>query len=163
MKKAFWTADWFFGLVFALLFAVLAFVVPADSFARLETAAYDLGMRASNASSDANPVVEAEAALPLPAELVRDLVTLRQRMDGASEVLNTDARLADSLQRTGNVVLPFTLNQPFPIGRPDSKLPERLLENTIMNVTGSAGLPSSMVDCSRPPKHWQRQRAAWVI
>lgn len=95
--------------------------------------------------------------------LVRDLVTLRQRMDDAFEALNTDARLADSLQRAGNVALPFTLNLPFPIDRPDNELPECLLENTNMNVTGSGGLPSSMVACSRPSKHWQRQRAAWAI
>lgn len=263
MKKAFWTADWFFGLVFALLFAALAFVVYADSFARLETAAYDLGMRASNAdpsnriaiieiddasietigrwpwprslhaemvdrladggarviastvlfsepqrdpgllyiedltrfydeselqqfaplpreepaadepetaaaepdpaaaadqttvdtetaasgeqqsrnpapdSADDAAALEEDAEPAVPSELLRDLVALRQRMEDASDVLDTDARLAESIEQAGNVVLPFTLNQPFPIGRPDADLPGWMLENAIMNIAGT--------------------------
>ncbi len=251
MKKGFWTADWFFGLVFSLLFFVLAFVVYADSFSRLETFAYDLGMRTSNAEpSDRIAIIEIddasieaigrwpwprnlhaamidrlaeagakviglgvlfsesqrdpgllyvedlarfydESALgeyaPLPqvvepalanepageaaadagvatasagaaptatvtaddpvaggmtnnpaetepvppADLVNDLVTLRERLASARDVLDTDAQLTESIARAGNVVVPFTMNAPFPLGNPDEDLPVWMLANAI--------------------------------
>src|SRR5688572_25606736 len=58
MKKAFWTSDWFAGLLFTLAFLLLAFIVFPDSFASLERYAYDVGMRASQrAPSDKIAVI----------------------------------------------------------------------------------------------------------
>ena len=45
MKTGFWSKDWFAGLGFTALFAVLAFVVAGDSFQSLERYAYDVGVR----------------------------------------------------------------------------------------------------------------------
>lgn len=265
MKKRFWTSDWFFGLVFSVLFFVLAFAVYADSFSRLETFAYDLGLRSSNAEpsnriaiieiddasietigrwpwprnlhaemidrlaeADAKVIattvlfsepqldpgllyiedlaafydnsalerfaprsaapetveesvgsvaaedgdevaaidspagdstvtrgttenvpevsvaeesddetIEQRAARP-PAELLSDLATLRARIGDAAAVLDTDTQLAESIATAGNVVLPFTLNQPFPIGRPDADLPDWMIANA---VSGSSSSP----------------------
>ncbi|HEX7047067.1 MAG TPA: serine/threonine-protein kinase [Gammaproteobacteria bacterium] len=255
MKKGFWTADWFFGLVFSLLFFVLAFVVYADSFSRLETFAYDLGMRASSAEpSDRIAIIEIDDAsieaigrwpwprnlhavmidrlaaggakvigatllfsepqrdpgllyvedladfydasslgrygpLPepvdasttesssdigttntdvavvavepatviasddttpanaepvelfapeLPAELINDLVTLRERMAAANEGLDTDARLAESIASAGNVVIPFVLDEINPLGRPDTEPPAWMLANAIDGESANA-------------------------
>lgn len=265
MKKGFWTSDWFFGLAFSVLFFVLAFALYADSFSRLETFAYDLGLRSSNAtpshriaiieiddasietigrwpwprdlhadmidrlatanakvigttvlfsepqrdpgllfiedmaqfydasslgrltaksepefaeaadaSSDTGELSSATSAAdpaplqnatgtvaatpgedtaetamsdPLPAELIGDLATLRERMSAASASLDTDAALARSIAGAGNVVLPFTMNQPFPIGRPDSELPTWMLTNA---VSGS-GAPAVSYGRIQPP------------
>ena len=258
MKKGFLTSDWFFGLVFSLLFALVAFVVYADAFSRLETFAYDLGLRASQATpsdriaiieiddasietigrwpwprdlhaeiidrlaaggakvigstvlfsepqrdpglqyiedlarfydgstlgqyspalvaaveaateatpaeqpGDAQPATDqsaappaqtvdtgdapatpmdsatAETAQPLPADLIADLALLRERISGATSVLDTDARLAASIANAGNVVIPFTLNDPYPLGRPDADLPPWMLANALSGSGAAA-------------------------
>ncbi|MBW3566531.1 MAG: CHASE2 domain-containing protein, partial [Proteobacteria bacterium] len=265
MKKGFWTSDWFFGLVFSVLFFILAFAVYADSFSRLETFAYDLGLRSSNAEpSDRIAIIEIddasietigrwpwprylhaemidrlaeadakviattvlfsepqldpgllyiedlaafydnstlgqfaprnvtpdtteetdaragaengdeaatvgspagdstvtpqasdnvpetsvteeadnetleEPAPQPPAELLSDLAALRDRMGDAAAALDTDTQLAESIATAGNVVLPFTLNQPSPIGRPDTDLPDWMLANAVSGSGSSA-------------------------
>ncbi|WP_436286629.1 CHASE2 domain-containing serine/threonine-protein kinase [Solimonas terrae] len=45
MKEKLWSRDWFAALAFAILFAVLAYGVFADSFQSLERYTYDLGVR----------------------------------------------------------------------------------------------------------------------
>jgi len=267
VKKGFLTSDWFFGLVFSLLFFVLAFAIYADSFSRLETFAYDLGLRSANAApsnriaiieiddasietigrwpwprnlhaemidrlaqanakviattvlfseaqldpgllyiadlaqfyddsslgrfaplarpasasdnseaasqteadtpategtqaeeqsvesdatsaamSESEPGTEAQTHQP-PAELLADLAALRERMGNAADVLDTDTRLAASIANAGNVVLPFTLNQPFPIGRPDTELPEWILAN----AASGSGSPAVRYGTIQPP------------
>ena len=267
VNKGFWTSDWFFGLVFSLLFFAFAFVFQADSFSRLETFAYDLGLRSTNATpsnriaiieiddasietigrwpwprnlhaelidrlAEANakviattvlfsepqqdpgllyiqdlaafydestlarfaPLVPAgngpvaagsvetvtnevqgsgqatsgageiaaslvnesgvlaageqviESPPPLPAELVADLVTLRERMNSAAEVLDTDTRLSASIDKAGNVVLPFTMKGIYPLGRPDIGPPEWMLASAV----GGAG-PAIEFGVLQPP------------
>lgn len=45
MRKGIWTQDWFAGLAFAAVFAVLAYGVFASGFQGVERVAYDLGVR----------------------------------------------------------------------------------------------------------------------
>ncbi|MGD8689054.1 MAG: serine/threonine-protein kinase [Gammaproteobacteria bacterium] len=52
MKKGFWSSDWFVGLIFSLVFLLLAYGLYAGRFAGLETAAYDMGVRASQTRPD---------------------------------------------------------------------------------------------------------------
>ncbi|MDX1454002.1 MAG: serine/threonine-protein kinase [Gammaproteobacteria bacterium] len=269
-KGGFWTSDWFFGLVFSLLFFLLAYGIYAEAFSRMETASYDMGMRMSGAApSDRIAVIEiddasieligrwpwprsvhadmidklaaggakvigstvlfseaqsdpglqyiddlarfydssalgAEAPLPepepvedmpaddmaiaageeavtgedmpaeadqpettrpaaadeerladaaegdvlgdgdipaiiyqTPEEVVSALLELRIRMATADDVLDTDKQLAASIANAGNVILPMTLTEPNPIGRPDAELQPWLLANAIMNVSAS--------------------------
>lgn len=50
MKKSFWSADWFAGLVFVLIFLVASQVVFRDQFEGVETAVYDMAMRMADAA-----------------------------------------------------------------------------------------------------------------
>ncbi|HLW74364.1 MAG TPA: serine/threonine-protein kinase, partial [Gammaproteobacteria bacterium] len=52
MKKGFWTADWFAGLAYSLVFIFIAYVIFGGGFYRAETAAYDLGMNWTSAVPD---------------------------------------------------------------------------------------------------------------
>jgi serine/threonine-protein kinase len=254
VKKSFWSTDWFAGLVFAALFLTVAKVTSEDLFFGLETAAYDIGMRMSEAqpsddvrviaiddesiqrlgrfpwprelqaqmidilneggakviastllfsepqvdagqvfiqdlaeyydnSSLALAVMNAEAmaaeaaaaadaaagddadvadpfgAPAVPAEgeaatdgavvtgvpvdplelltldhpLVSDLMELRTQLDIASLALSNDARLAESMTRSGNVVLPLLLELGVPLGRLDSDPPLTVMESALYN------------------------------
>ena len=48
VKKSFVGTDWFFGLLFSLVFLILAYVVFAGPFQGLERWGYDLGVRATD-------------------------------------------------------------------------------------------------------------------
>ncbi len=50
MKKGIWSADWFAGLAFGLVFLLIAYVIFADGFYRAETAVYDLGVNWTSAA-----------------------------------------------------------------------------------------------------------------
>lgn len=49
MKKGFWTADWFTGLVYSLLFGITALFIAGNAFQSAETAFYDFSLRAADA------------------------------------------------------------------------------------------------------------------
>lgn len=57
MKRGFWTADWFAGLIFSALFLLLAYVLFPTAFYRLETAAYDYGVSHTSATPNPNVAV----------------------------------------------------------------------------------------------------------
>jgi eukaryotic-like serine/threonine-protein kinase len=46
VKQRVWSKDWFFALVFSIVFAIVAFGIYRDSFQGLERYAYDLGVSA---------------------------------------------------------------------------------------------------------------------
>jgi CHASE2 domain-containing sensor protein/predicted Ser/Thr protein kinase len=52
VKRGLWSSDWFVGLVFAVSFLLVARTIAPDPFQRLETAAYDWGVRATAAVPD---------------------------------------------------------------------------------------------------------------
>jgi len=64
------------------------------------------------------------------------MVTLLKQ---AEQDLNTDRKLADSIARAGNVLLPvlFTLGQP--LGKPDRQLPDFMRRNVCASVKGDSG------------------------
>ncbi|MGE5624798.1 MAG: CHASE2 domain-containing serine/threonine-protein kinase [Bacillota bacterium] len=51
MKRGFWSADWFPGLAYSLVFILIAYVIFRGGFDRAETAAYDLGMNWTSAAA----------------------------------------------------------------------------------------------------------------
>jgi len=60
----------------------------------------------------------------------------------ASVALNSDVRLAASVKKAGNVLLPLTFAEVSiapPPGKPDKPLPESVSKNTIGGFTGSSG------------------------
>ena len=60
----------------------------------------------------------------------------------ASVALNTDVRLADSVKKAGNVLLPLTFSELSylpPPGKPDKPLPEFVSRNTIGGFTNAGG------------------------
>ncbi len=59
----------------------------------------------------------------------------------AEEALNTDRKLAASLQRAGNVVLPMLFALGEPRGKPDKPLPEFVRRNALALQGGGADLP----------------------
>lgn len=235
MKKGFWTADWFAGLIFSLVFLLAAYGFARDFFKEAETAFYDFGVRASQATPservavikiddqsianigrwpwprylhaemidvlvaggakaigstvffsepqqdpgllyikdltefydasalgahvpspaiepDLTPVQQGASALPaqnstevianeedaapplLPEPLVTDLRELRDRLSSAQTALDTDARLADSMERAGNVTLPMVFAIGVPQGRPDAELADYVLNSALLNI-----------------------------
>lgn len=66
--------------------------------------------------------------------------------------LDKDARLADSYEKAGNVILgmPFQLGQP--IGNPDAELPDFIEQNVLLNIDGNAqdGFPHPAVALTPP-------------
>jgi len=57
VKKGFWSADWFPGLAYSLVFILIAYVIFRGGFDRAETAAYDLGMNWTSAAADSDIAV----------------------------------------------------------------------------------------------------------
>lgn len=92
---------------------------------------------AEPAAAPQDPVPPAEATQETPAvppEVRADLLTLRGRMDEAVQALNTDRRLAESMNQAGNVVLPMLFQVGVPLGRPDQPPPDYVLNNAIFDV-----------------------------
>ena len=85
-----------------------------------------------------------DSGVPPSAELSQFVSILRE----AEDSLNTDRKLAASIQAAGNVVLPmlFTLGEPR--GRPDNPLPDFMRRNAIVMQGAGADLPelTSSVD-----------------
>jgi len=83
----------------------------------------------------ATPAAQVSTAPPEVAEIGRIL-------NEASAALNTDARLAASVKKAGNVVLPLAFEQLSyvpPPGRPDKPLPEYVARNTIGAAAAGGG------------------------
>jgi serine/threonine-protein kinase len=59
-------------------------------------------------------------------------------MDQAEVTLDTDAKLATSLDQAHNVILPSVYRLEDPLGRPDQALPPYVLKNTLPNIAGFA-------------------------
>ncbi len=218
MKTAFWKADWFFGLVIAILlfgFARVSGVIPG-----LERWAYDLGVRAtSKTPSDKIAVIAIDeqsianiGRWPWPrevqAKLIDQLAAAKAKVIGntvfffeaqkdpglvyvdkmleiynkafpsatqevpgvapiggetpaalgaqpsgevaqigrilneAEVALNSDVRLAASIKKAGNVVVPLAFEQLSyrpPEGRPDKPLPDYVTKDTIGGFTDAGG------------------------
>jgi serine/threonine-protein kinase len=64
---------------------------------------------------------------------------LGRQLDEAGKALDTDAILAASLRKAGNVVLPMTFDIGEPLGNPDAPLPEFMARNAIDDVRWSSG------------------------
>ncbi|MCG8432637.1 MAG: serine/threonine-protein kinase [Gammaproteobacteria bacterium] len=95
MKKGFLTADWFTGLIYTLLFFTAAYVLTLDFFQRLETAAYDFGVRVTSAApSNRIAVIEIDeesianiGRWPWPRNLHAELID--QLHQGGAKVIGT--------------------------------------------------------------------------
>jgi eukaryotic-like serine/threonine-protein kinase len=72
-----------------------------------------------------------------------ELLQMGATLDEAEQSLNTDKKLADSLAKAGNVVLPmlFTLGQPR--GKPDKPLPEFVRRNALSIQGTGEDMPQS--------------------
>ena len=207
MKKAgFWTADWFFGLVIAII--VFGLSIATGFFKVLETKAYDWGVQAtSKQPSDKIAVIAIDdqslaniGRWPWPrdihAAMIDKLTAAKASVIGntifyfepqqdpglqyitkllqlyaknvpsvaegvttapvatnsavaefgpilyeAEQALNTDRRLAESIKKSGIVVLPSLFETTFepPVGKPDKPLPEFMAKNVITSFTNSGG------------------------
>lgn len=70
----------------------------------------------------------------LQGRLSQDLETLKSRLFQAEQALDTDSKLAESMNASGNVVLamPFILGSPH--GNPDQPLPNYVLTNALSTI-----------------------------
>jgi CHASE2 domain-containing sensor protein len=221
MKTAFWKADWFLGLVIAIVLFGLA--RTTGFIPGLERWAYDLGVKmTSKPPSDKIAVIAIDeqsianiGRWPWPrevqAKLIDQLAAARARVIGnttfffepqkdpglayvekmmeiyskaypgaapapevpgvapiggqtpaaqppaappaevaeigkllteASVALNSDVRLAASIKKAGNVIVPMAFEQITyspPPGKPDKALPDYIAKNTIGSVTSAGG------------------------
>src|SRR5436190_824939 len=85
-----------------------------------------------------------DAAAPAEGQQAGPLVTLLKE---AQDEFNTDSKLAASIQRAGNVVLPVLFVLEAPRGRPDTALPAFIRKNAVA-VEGAAPTPSSALAIS---------------
>ncbi|MGH8529605.1 MAG: CHASE2 domain-containing serine/threonine-protein kinase [Nevskiales bacterium] len=79
------------------------------------------------------------AAAPSPAS-DPELAGIVQRLLDARQALNTDASLAASLQKAGNVVQGMAFILGVPQGKPAAELPESVQASTLRTVTDPLGL-----------------------
>ena len=203
-KGAFWKADWFLGLIIAVV--VLVFSRTSDLIPSLERKAYDLGVRAtSKIPSDKIAVIaiddqsisnigrwpwsrevhakmtdkltEAKArvigntvfyfepqldpglvyinkllevygkaapggAEPGAAPASPEMAQFGAILQEAEKALNTDVRLAESMKKAGNVMLPMVFEQISvspPPGRPDKPLPAFVAQNAVQGFSDAGG------------------------
>lgn len=66
--------------------------------------------------------------------LSQDIETLKSRLIDAEQSLNTDAKLAESISKAGNVVLAMIFNPGEVRGRPDEELPDYVLKNSLNEI-----------------------------
>lgn len=112
VKRGLWSSDWFAGLLFTLGFLLIAQVFARDAFQRLETAAYDWGVRASSAQpNDLIAIVDIDdasiAALqerwPWPRNIHAALI---ERLQGAgAKVIAPAVFLTEAQQDAGSAYL----------------------------------------------------------
>ena len=60
---------------------------------------------------------------------------LESLIQEAQTALNPDRKLAESIEKAGNVVLPMDMTPGEPQGRPDKPLPDEMLHNSVGKVT----------------------------
>ena len=207
MKKAgFWTSDWFFGLVIAILFFGL--FLTTGFFKALETKAYDWGVQAtSKQPSDKVAVIAIDdqslaniGRWPWPrdihAAMIDKLAAAKVKVIGntifysepqqdpglqyvtkllkvyakhvpsvaegvttaptatnpavaefgpilyeAEQALNTDRRVAESIKKSGNVILASRFDPTFypPVGKPDKPLPDFVAKNVVSGFANAGG------------------------
>jgi serine/threonine-protein kinase len=81
-------------------------------------------------------------AYPAGSPDVAEVGEIGRLLNEASVALNSDVRLAASVQRAGNVLVPLAFNELAyspPPGRPDKPLPEYVAKNTIAGFTNAGG------------------------
>ena len=88
----------------------------------------------ADASKDPSGGADPAAGPALPPGLKSDLLALRTNMASAQADLDTDQKLANSMQAAGDVVLPMLFTAGLPLGRPDQQLPPYLLASALPEV-----------------------------
>ena len=89
--------------------------------------------QASPAPVSADP---AAPALPAPAALPSEFADMGKLLKEAELALNTDRRLAESITKAGNVVIPVFLELGAPRGKPDKPLPEFAVKASLEDKNG---------------------------
>ncbi|HUJ00083.1 MAG TPA: CHASE2 domain-containing protein, partial [Usitatibacter sp.] len=87
------------------------------------------------------PIGDATPAAQVP-QPPPEVAEIGHILDDASSALDTDARLAASIRKAGNVLVPLDFQQlsyAAPPGRPDKPLPDYVLRNTIGASTDGGG------------------------
>ena len=79
----------------------------------------------------------------LNTRMSRDIETLKSGLFEAEQALNTDARLAASMEQAKNVVLAMVFYIGIPRGKPDEELPPFVLENSISQIRDRVSAQSS--------------------
>lgn len=192
-KRAFWKADWFFGLIVTV---VLFIAGGGDLIQSLERKAYDLGVKASSRNPSekvaviaiddqsidnigrwpwsrevhakmidllagakakviGNTVFFSEPQVDPGLNYINKLTQLYSNsslkyledptaqlelsqidelLKEAEQNLNTDRKLAESIQKTNNVLLAMLFQLGEPLGKPDQPLPEFMAKNQLPNV-----------------------------
>jgi len=78
----------------------------------------------------------------LKEKMAKDLLELNQYFNEAGEALNQDKMLAQSIARSGNVILPMLFELGAPQGNPDQPLPGYITSNVIANSVDNIGAAS---------------------
>ncbi|MGD8421737.1 MAG: CHASE2 domain-containing protein, partial [Gammaproteobacteria bacterium] len=81
-----------------------------------------------------NDILEFYLQSSLNTRLNQDIETLKSRMFEAEQALNTDAKLAESMEKAKNVVLAMVFYLGIPRGKPDEELPDYVLKNSISQI-----------------------------
>jgi serine/threonine-protein kinase len=81
-----------------------------------------------------NDILEFYLQSSLNTRLNQDIETLKSRMFEAEQALNTDAKLAASMEKARNVVLAMVFYLGIPRGKPDADLPDYVLKNSISQI-----------------------------
>ncbi|HEY3643752.1 MAG TPA: serine/threonine-protein kinase, partial [Gammaproteobacteria bacterium] len=81
------------------------------------------------------PVAAKTASISVPGNLRADLEDLRQRLQAADDVTDTDSKLAAAMQQSGAVVVPMMFVQGDPLGNQGSPTPDYIQRNAIGKVT----------------------------
>ena len=103
---------------------------------------------AAPAEADQAPSAAAGVPPPVASAPSGDLGQFVATLRDAETALNTDRKLAESLQRAGNVLLPMLFTIGEPRGKPDKALPEYVVMNSIGDVGATQEnlpLPTSAV------------------
>ena len=79
-------------------------------------------------------ILEFYSQSSLNTRLNQDIETLKSGLFEAEQSLNTDARLAASMEKAKNVVLAMVFYLGIPRGKPDKELPEFVLNNSLSQI-----------------------------
>ena len=86
-------------------------------------------------NNDANAeILEFYLQSSVNTRLSQDIETLKANLFEAEQALNTDAKLAESLEKAKNVVLAMVFYLGTPRGNPDAELPDYVLQNSINQI-----------------------------